>query len=137
MDLKKTGRRVVERETVEIKAFVPAKDFDLSKTFYEELGFETAWSSGDLAYLRRGHTSFLLQNVYIQAHAENTVMHLLVTDVEDWWRHVQAVDLPGRYDVYAEAPEDRPWGMRDFVLMDPSGVLWRIAQNTTPPRGTA
>jgi uncharacterized glyoxalase superfamily protein PhnB len=28
-----------------------------------------------------------------------------------------------------EPPEDRPWGMRDFVLVDPTGVLWRIAQN--------
>jgi uncharacterized glyoxalase superfamily protein PhnB len=24
---------------------------------------------------------------------------------------------------------DRPWAMRDFVLFDPSGVLWRIAHN--------
>ena len=29
-----------------------------------------------------------------------------------------------------DAPEkDQPWGMRDFVVIDPSGVLWRIAQN--------
>ena len=27
-------------------------------------------------------------------------------------------------------PEQRPWKMRDFVLIDPSGVLWRIAENT-------
>jgi hypothetical protein len=24
----------------------------------------------------------------------------------------------------------QPWRMRDFVLYDPSGVLWRIGQNT-------
>jgi len=24
---------------------------------------------------------------------------------------------------------DRPWGMRDFVIIDPTGVLWRIGQN--------
>ena len=30
--------------------------------------------------------------------------------------------------VPAEPPEDRPWQMRDFVLIDPSGVLWPIAQ---------
>jgi uncharacterized glyoxalase superfamily protein PhnB len=23
-----------------------------------------------------------------------------------------------------------PWRMRDFMVIDPSGVLWRIAQNT-------
>jgi uncharacterized glyoxalase superfamily protein PhnB len=29
----------------------------------------------------------------------------------------------------AQPPADRPWGMRDFVIVDPTGVLWRIAQN--------
>ena len=27
-------------------------------------------------------------------------------------------------------PDERPWGMRDFTIADPTGVLWRIAQNT-------
>ena len=31
--------------TVEAKAFVPAKDFMLSKRFYQELSFELVWSS--------------------------------------------------------------------------------------------
>jgi catechol 2,3-dioxygenase-like lactoylglutathione lyase family enzyme len=48
--------------TVEIKAFVPARDFDLSKRFYQDLGFTLAWSSDDLAYFRHGQSSFLLQN---------------------------------------------------------------------------
>jgi uncharacterized glyoxalase superfamily protein PhnB len=26
--------------------------------------------------------------------------------------------------------EEQPWGMRDFVLFDPCGVLWRIGQST-------
>ena len=47
--------------TVEIKAFVPAKDFDLSKRFYQDLLFTVAWSSDGLAYMRHGNTSFLLQ----------------------------------------------------------------------------
>ena len=31
--------------------------------------------------------------------------------------------------VKVEPPADRPWGMRDFVIVDPTYVLWRIAQN--------
>jgi len=54
---------------VEIKAFVPARDFARSKKFYEDLGFEVAWSSDDLAYLRHGEASFLLQSFYNEAHA--------------------------------------------------------------------
>lgn len=37
--------------TIEAKAFVPAKDFAVSKRFYQDLGFEIAWSSEDLAYV--------------------------------------------------------------------------------------
>jgi hypothetical protein len=53
-----------ELTTIEAKAYVPAKDFVLSKQFYQDLGFEVAWSSDDLAYVRKGSSSFLLQRFY-------------------------------------------------------------------------
>ena len=115
--------------TVEAKAFVPARDFALSKSFYQDLGFVVAWSDDDLAYLRHGDSSFLLQNFYNKEHADNFMMHLLVQNVDAWWSYVQARGLIGKYGVKAEPPADRPWGMRDFVICDPTGVLWRIAQN--------
>jgi catechol 2,3-dioxygenase-like lactoylglutathione lyase family enzyme len=114
---------------VEINAFVPAKDFDLSKRFYQDLGFTLAWSSDDLAYLRHGDCSFLLQNFYNKEHADNFMMHLLVEDVDAWWQHVETQGLTRTYGVKAEPPADRPWGMRDFVIIDPTGVLWRIGAN--------
>jgi len=114
--------------TVEIKAFVPARDFPLSKQFYADLGFMLAWSDDDLAYLRHGHCSFLLQNFYSKEHADNFMMHLLVSDVGAWWRRIEETGLVVKYGVRAEPPADRPWGMRDFVITDPTGVLWRIAQ---------
>jgi catechol 2,3-dioxygenase-like lactoylglutathione lyase family enzyme len=115
--------------TVEIKAFVPARDFAVSRRFYQDLGFTLAWSSDNLAYLRHGHSSFLLQNFYNKEHAGNFMMHLLVEDVEAWWQHVEAQKLTGKYGVTAEPPADRAWGMRDFVIVDPTGVLWRIGTN--------
>jgi catechol 2,3-dioxygenase-like lactoylglutathione lyase family enzyme len=115
--------------TVEVKAFVPARDFALSKQFYQDLGFDLAWSDDDLAYLRHGNSSFLLQNFYVKEHAGNFMMHLLVKDVDAWWRHVQAQEIASKYGAKTEPPEDRPWGIRDFVIVDPTGVLWRIGQN--------
>jgi uncharacterized glyoxalase superfamily protein PhnB len=117
-------------ETLEIKAFVPSKDFELSKRFYQDLGFTLAWSSAELAYLHHGNTSFLLQNFYRQELADNFMMHLLVADVEAWWQQVQDQQLVEKYQVRSVPPQQQPWGMRDFVLIDPSGVLWRIGQNT-------
>ncbi len=114
---------------VELKPYVPAKDFALSKRFYQDLGFELAWSFDDLAYLRHGDSSFLLQRSYKKEPADNFMMHLLVEDVEAWWSHVQEQGLVAKYGARVEPPSDRSWGIRDFVIIDPTGVLWRIGQN--------
>lgn len=115
--------------TVEIKAFLPAVDFRKSSQFYLALGFEIPWSSDDLAYVRHGDTSFLLQAFDAPAFARNYQMHLLVENVDDWHAQVVASGVGERFGVEIGAPEDRSWAMRDFTLSDPSGVLWRIAQN--------
>jgi len=114
--------------TVEIKTFVPAKDFDLSKRFYQDVAFDLAWSDEHLAYCRHGSSSFLLQDFYNEVHASNFMMHLLVEDVDAWWRQVQDQGLPTKYGVHAEPPADRG-SMRDFLLLDPTGVSWRVGQN--------
>jgi catechol 2,3-dioxygenase-like lactoylglutathione lyase family enzyme len=118
-----------ELTAVEIKAFVPARDFELSKQFYQDLGFVLVWSDEQLAYFRCGECSFLLQHFYREEHASNFMMHLLTSDVEAWWQHVIASRLTERYGVLVEALGDRPWGLRDFAIVDPTGVLWRIGQN--------
>ena len=115
--------------TIEAKAYVPARDFELSKQFYQDVGFDLAWSSDALAYFCHGDSSFLLQNFYVKEHADNFMMHLLVEDVEAWWQQVQAKGIASKYGTFVEPPEDRDWGLRDFVVVDPTGVLWRIGQN--------
>ncbi len=114
----------------EIKAFVPARDYALSKRFYQDMGFTLASDFGGIAYFHHGNCSFLLQDIYIQTHAENFMMHLLVEDVDAWWQQAQTSGVVARYGVTCSAIEAQPWGMRDFCLGDPSGVLWRIGQNT-------
>ena len=118
---------------VEIKAFVPATDFALSKEFYVALGFEIPWSSEDLAYVRHGETSFLLQAFNEPGFIKNFQMHLLVENVDDWHAQVLSSGVISRFGVRVGEPQDQPWAMRDFTLFDPSGVLWRVAQNI--PRG--
>ncbi|RZS46638.1 VOC family protein [Sphaerotilus mobilis] len=125
------GRHIVSKLLVtEIKAFVPARDFEVSKQFYRDLGFTMASEGGGVAYFRVGHASFLLQDFCAEALAENFMMHLLVEDVDAWWQQVQSAGVVDRYGVTCSAIETQPWRMRDFCLSDPSGVLWRIGQNT-------
>jgi len=111
----------------EIKAFVPAKDFALSMEFYEALGFTRASVFEDIAYFHCGESSFLLQDFFVREHAANYEMHLLVENVDAW--HEKAKAVAQRFNVKVGEPENQPWAMRDFILFDPSGVLWRIAQN--------
>ena len=115
--------------TIEIKAFVPARDFDLSKQFYQDLGFDMAWSSDAMAYFCHGDSSFLLQKYYVKDHADNFMMHLLVEDVDAWWQHVQAQGIAAKYGIRIDPPEDRDWGLRDFTFTDPTGVLWRVGSD--------
>lgn len=116
--------------TIELKAFVPAKDFELSKQFYQDIGFTLASDTDGIAYFHHDNVSFLLQNFYRKELAENFMMHLLVENVDAWWEKIQEGKVGEKYGVKVLPPEQRPWRMRDFVLIDPSGVLWRIAENT-------
>ncbi len=115
---------------VEIKAFVPARDFELSKRFYRDIGFTMASDGDGVACFRLGHCAFLLQDFHVSAASEHFMMHLLVDDVDAWHAQLGAAGIAQRYGVKIGPPEDQPWGMRDFVLFDPSGVLWRVARNT-------
>ncbi len=119
---------MADMTTIEVKAFVPAKDFELSKRFYRDLGFDLAWADDHLAEFRHGDSAFLLQNFYNEVHAGNFMMHLLVEDVDAWWQHIQDQGLQAKYGVTSEAPSNKG-SMRDFVLVDPTGVLWRVGQN--------
>ncbi len=67
---------------IELKAFVPARDFALSKRFHEALGFVSPWSDETLAYFHHGNVAFFLQNFYVEQLASNFMMHLLVEDVD-------------------------------------------------------
>src|SRR5258708_2290991 len=92
---------MADMTSIQIKAFVPSRDFELSKRFYQDLGFEIAWSSDDLAYVRHGTSSFLLQKFYVKEHTDNFMMHLLVNDVDAWWDHVQSQGLIAKYGIKA------------------------------------
>ncbi len=114
---------------VEIKAFVPAKDFALSKRFYQDIGFTLASDTEGVAYLHHGDASFLLQDYWVEEFGRSFMMHLLVEDVDAWHAAIASAGVVQRYGVKLGPVELQPWRMRDFTLFDPSGVLWRIAQN--------
>ena len=110
------------------RPFIPAKDFNLSKKFYEAIGFEKLLD-GEVVIFGAGSGGFILQNYYQKEWAENFMMQLMVDDLDAWWEHISALDLPGKFGVpQPKAPAVQPWGLRIAYVVDPSGVLWHIAQ---------
>ena len=110
------------------RPFLPAKDFETSRAFYEALGFSKLLD-GDVAIFGVGPSSFILQRHYQKDWAGNFMMQRMVDDLDAWWRHIQELDLPARFGVQPpKAPETQPWGLRVAYVYDPSGVLWHIAQ---------
>jgi hypothetical protein len=106
---------------------VPAKDFEISKRFYIELGFQPRPLTDRLVEMQLGVFSFILQAYYVREWADNFVVHVTVSDVGLWWDHIMRLDLPARYGVKTQAPESQGWAVVAGVT-DPSGVLWRFAQ---------
>lgn len=113
------------------RPFLPAKDFEISLRFYETIGFHVYRLGDTLAELSLGSHAFLLQGHYVKEWAENSVMHVLVTDAHAWWQHLNSLDLANQFGVTAPAPPcAEPWGLTVTYLCDPTGVLWHFAQLT-------
>ncbi|MBA3352453.1 MAG: glyoxalase [Blastocatellia bacterium] len=107
----------------ELKVYVPAKDFDLSKKFYAALGFELTEAWGGNFDGRLGPTIFRLQNYYVEDWANNLMLQFEVEDARAWYDHVKPIIDSGEY---APARIMEP-SMHDGALIthvtDPSGVL--------------
>ena len=108
------------------RPIVPAKDLELSKRFYTKLGFEIVLDADDVAIFRIGPSSFLLTR---SDHAEHFMMQLMVDDLDAWWTRIEALHLKSEFGVPdPRPPKMQPWGLRIAYVVDPSGVLWHVAQ---------
>jgi hypothetical protein len=111
-----------------MRPFLPARDFELSKRFYETLGFEKVLD-GEVAIFNAASGGFILQRYYQKDWAENCMMQLMVDDLDAWWAHIKSLDLSTQFGVQPpKPPEVQPWGLRIVYVVDPSGVLWHVAQ---------
>jgi hypothetical protein len=117
----------LSRTITAMRPMVPAKDFEISKRFYIELGFQPRPLTDRLVEMQLGVMSFILQAYYVREWADNFAVQVTVSDVGLWWDHILSLDLPTRYGVKIQAPELQGWAVVAGVT-DPSGVLWRFAQ---------
>lgn len=106
-----------------LRPFIGAKDYDISRAFYNDLGFEEVVISHDLSLFTTDKFSFYLQNYYQKDWIENTMLFLEVKDVNLTFQNLQASALGKKYEGVKLIPiRKESWGAECFML-DPSGVL--------------
>lgn len=119
-------------DTAALLPLLPALNFKRSLRFYLDLGFHCEWSDKATACFRQPGAAFLLHSDYMAVVAENTCMVLEVVDVDAWWRHVHDLRVADVYGVRV-TPVAKAGTGREFMLADPSGVLWRIRSGASAP----
>lgn len=118
----------MNHQTISIRPFIGAKDFDVSRRFYRDLGFKETILSPQMSLFSAGHTDFYLQHAYVKDWIDNTMVFLEVDDADRYYAELLATGVTTRYEGVRLVPvRHHDWGKECF-LHDPSGVLWHFGQ---------
>src|SRR4051812_20673991 len=105
---------------------LPARDLRETRAFYERLGFEAGYFDPDPA---NGYAILRRDALELQFFAHDTLdpresyagCYWRVVDADALHRELSALGLPGTGIPRLTPVESKPWGMREFALVDPSG----------------
>jgi catechol 2,3-dioxygenase-like lactoylglutathione lyase family enzyme len=120
----------MEHKAKSIRPFIGAKNFEVSRRFYRDLGFEENVLSSDMSLFKTNGLGFYLQDAYVRDWVDNSMIFLEVDDVGRHWNELSALDLPGKYEGVRLTPiRYNDWG-NEYFLHDPSGILWHFGEFT-------
>jgi len=111
-----------------IRPFVGAKDFEISRRFYTELGFEETVLWKGFSLFRIGEFAFYLQEAYVKEWIDNTQIFMEIEDLPAFWDYLNTLGLPSKFQNVRIIPvREQDWGRECFVH-DPSGILWHFGE---------
>jgi catechol 2,3-dioxygenase-like lactoylglutathione lyase family enzyme len=109
-----------------------SRDISKSVDFYQKLGFQSAYpvdSTDDYAILCRGSLEIHLSCYPEIVPSESYLAcYLRVAHVDQLFQEFQILGLPVDGIPRIGALENKPWGMREFYIVDPDGNLLKIGQ---------
>ena len=119
----------MKHDAKSIRPFIGASNFEESKRFYKEIGFEESPISKDMSYIKvTDKLGFYLQNAYVEDWINNSMIFLEVDDVNRYWKELQSLGMHQRYKNVKLTPiREENWG-RECFMHDPSGVLWHFGE---------
>lgn len=110
---------------------LPSRSIPATVEFYARLGFEGGAHAfnRDYAILRRGaiELHFFKDDALVPAKS-SAGCYLRMSDVDGAHRSMSAAALPRAGIPRMDPLETKPWGMREFAVVDPDGNLIRIGQ---------
>src|SRR5438045_2151125 len=96
---------------ISLQPFVPSgSNFDASKKLFQELGFNIAWDGDDYVGFERDGCRFILQKFDQKEFAENFMITIGVSNVEEFRNHVLANKLPEKFGIRIGAITQQPYG---------------------------
>ena len=107
----------------DIKVFVPSKNYEVSKSFYAEIGFKPKFVTDDLTLFQNGSCCLYLQRFYNQELADNFMLQVCVSDIEEAFNVCSSSAHKTR--IVPIQPE--AWG-KVFYLWGPAGELLHITE---------
>ena len=117
-----------KQEKKSIRAFIGAKDYETSRSFYRDLGFEEIVITEKMTLFTINGLSFYLQDYYVKDWIDNMMILLEVGNVEEYYGFLQRLELEKKYPTIKLVPlQQNEWG-KECLLVDPSGVLWHFAE---------
>ena len=118
----------MEHKAKSIRPFIGAKNFEVSRQFYHDWGFEEVVLAPNMSVFKTGSLSFYLQDAYVQDWIDNSMIFLEVENVVQYWEELVALKLTDKFKEVRILPiKSYDWGKECFVI-DPSGILWHIGE---------
>lgn len=111
-----------------IRPFIGSKDFELSRSFYRDLGFQETILSHTMSLFQIQQLGFYLQHAFVKDWVDNTMVFLEVDDADRFYSELLALNLQSKYaDMKLIQTRVEHWGKECF-LIDPSGILWHFGE---------
>ena len=110
---------------------LPSRSLPDTLAFYRRLGFDgKILGEGDsYAILTRGTVEIhFFRHQDLRPAESHAGCYVRVNDVDAMHRAMASAGLPGWGIPRLDMVGDKPWGMREFALVDPDGNLVRIGQ---------
>ena len=110
---------------------LPSRSVDDTLAFYRRLGFDgRIWGAPySYAILRRGTVELhFFTHEELRPAESNAGCYIRVSNVESIYQAFASAELPRKGIPRQDALEDKPWGMREFAIVDPDGNLIRIGE---------